>query len=123
MKTETKIHIPVNAGKPALCQDQSDFHKLFLGITRAECDDPEDIPFFLFGLRLLLHEYLALVLTGKLPPYQIADEVAQAELEGFKEFINHINLELTKMGIPTKEEDGKIVFDYDKINQEMGGII
>ena len=103
--------------EPAFCQDQTDFHKLFFGITRAGCDDSEEIPFFLFGVRLLLHEYLALVLRGDLEPYEISEGVKQAELDGFKDFIANINEQLVKAGIPTKEEGGKIVFDYEEITK------
>lgn len=112
------ITLPDNLADPAFCEDENDFHKLFLGIAQAECDEPEDMPYFLFGVRLLLHEYLALVLSKKLTPYQFSDEVKEAEKEGYKEFINHINENVTKMGIPTKEENGKIVFDYEGIEKK-----
>lgn len=106
--------------KPVFCQDQHDFHKLFFAEVRANIGyTQEDLPFVLFGTRLLLHEYLGLVLKGKLDPYEVDEEVVEQEKEGFRETMNHVNEELTKMGIPMKEENGKMVFDYKSI-EEMG---
>ena len=105
--------------KPAFCQDKEDFFKLFMAEVKANIGyEADDLPFVIFGTRLLLHEYLGLVLTGKLDPYEITDEVREREEEGFKEMINHINVEIAKNGVPLKEGPlGKIVFDYEEIDK------
>lgn len=110
--------------KPAFCQDQNDFHKLFFAEVRANIGyTPDDLPYILFGTRLLLHEYLGLVLEGKLDPYEVEKEAVDREMEGFKETMNHINEVLVKAGVPVKEgENGKVVFDYEELRKRAGDI-
>lgn len=113
------ITLPDQAAEPAFCENQDDFYKMVLSMTRVWADDSrEEMPFVTFGIKLLLHEYLALVCSGKMEPYLLDPAVKEKELEGFKEMINYQNQWLTNIGVPMKEgENGKVEFDYKALDE------
>lgn len=119
MSEPKRITLPAEASIPAFCESQDDFYKMVFSMTRVWADDSkEEMPFVTFGIKLLLHEYFALVCSGKMKPYLIDDEIKEQEIEGFKEMINYQNQWLTNIGVPMKEgEHGKVEFDYEALDE------
>ena len=119
MSEPKRIQLPVEAATPAFCENQDDFYKMVFSMTRVWAGDSrEEMPFVTFGIKLLLHEYFALVCSGKMEPYLLDPAVKENELEGFKAMINYQNQWLTKLGVPMKEgEHGKVEFDYKALNE------
>ena len=119
MSEPKRIQLPVEAATPAFCENQDDFYKMVFSMTRVWAGDSrEEMPFVTFGIKLLLHEYFALVCSGKMSPYLIDEDVKEKELEGFKEMINYQNQWLTNIGVPMKEgEHGKVEFDYEALDE------
>lgn len=113
------ITLPDQVADPAFCENQDDFYKMVLSMTRVWADNcQEDMSFVTFGIKLLLHEYLALVCSGKMDPYLLDPAVKEKELEGFKAMINYQNQWLTNIGVPMKEgENGKVEFDYKALDE------
>lgn len=113
------ITLPDQVAVPAFCENRDDFYKMSLSMARVWADDSrEELEFVAFGVRLLLHEYLALVCSGKMEPYILDPAVKKNELEGFKEMINHLNQWLTELGVPMREgEGGKVEFDYKALDE------
>lgn len=105
---------------PYFCEDRDDFYKMCLASCQAFTDNFEDSEYFSFFIRVLCHEYLALVLSKKLEPYEMGEEVVENEKSGFKEAIGHVNELITSLGIPTFEgEDGKIKIDHDELKRRV----
>lgn len=115
------ITLPDQVADPAFCENRDDFYKMVFSMARVWADDSrEDLEFVAFGVKLLLHEYFALVCSGKMEPYLLDPAFKENELKGFKEMINYSNQWLTKLGIPMREgEHGKVEFDYDAIDEMM----
>lgn len=113
------ITLPDQVAEPAFCENRDDFYKMVISMARVWADDNrEELEFVTFGVRLLLHEYLALVCSGKMKPYILDPAFKENELEGFKEMINHSNQWLTSLGVPMREgENGKVEFDYGAIDE------
>lgn len=119
-QVQRKTELPRKVADTYFCEDAGDFHKLILGHVEALCDNTEDAAFLTMGTRIICHEYLALVLTGKLGPYEMNDEWVKMNKEGFKDMIHTINERLVARGVPTKEgEGGKVEIDYDKIKEDV----
>lgn len=104
--------------KPYFCENKSDFHKMCLAaikIWMAGIDDPE---FLTLNLRVMFHEYLAMVLSGEIQPYAMPEEWVAEESDGFKSLMNSINETMIDIGFPIKEgEEGKVEIDYDAFNK------
>lgn len=115
------ITLPDQVAEPAFCENRDDFYKMVFSMARVWADDSrEELPFVAFGVKLLLHEYLALVCSGKMEPYLLDPAIKKNEMEGFKEMINHSNQWLTDIGVPMREgENGKVEFDYGAIDELM----
>lgn len=97
---------------PRLCQDKDDFYKFIMTTAlTAKCQTGEAM---VLGLRLLLHEYMALVLQGELPPYSL-EEVPETFTKQFCEMIFNVTEYAIAQGVPTKEENGKMVLDEEAI--------
>lgn len=119
MSEPKRIQLPVEAATPAFCESQDDFYKMVFAMTRVWAGESrEEMPFVTFGIKLLLHEYFALVCSGRMNPYLIDDDIKEQEIEGFKEMINYQNQWLTNIGVPMKEgEKGKVEFDYEALDE------
>lgn len=119
MSEPKKIQLPVEAATPAFCENQDDFYKMVFAMARVWADEcGEEMSFVTFGIKLLLHEYFALVCSGRMKPYLIEEDIKEQEIEGFKEMINFQNQWLTNIGVPMKEgEHGKVEFDYDALDE------
>lgn len=114
------IQIEDQIADPYFCETEGDFHKLCIAACRVHSDDPEEAQVFVTGLRVILHEYLALVLSQKMKPYEMDKEWVENEMDGFKGTIAHMNEYFTKIGLPMYEgENGKMEIDYKKIQEEF----
>ena len=103
-----------------LLNNEHDFYKLYAMLCSLTGGDEERM-FFSIGCRILLHEYLALVLSGKISPYELgfADK---EDKERFKVCMARYTEVLQEMGVPFKEEDnGVMSFDYDEITRRANG--
>lgn len=119
--TRPSIQIEGQIADPYFCETESDFHKLCLAECRAYTDNGEDAQIFMTGLKIMLHEYLALVLSQKIKPYEMERRWVKDEMDGFKATINYMNELFTKIGLPVYEgENGKIEIDYEQIKKDVG---
>lgn len=106
---------------PAFMENESEFYKVMVSLVKIMSKgDYDDATFYTIGLRILLHDYFALVLTGKMKPLTIPDEFIEREKNTFRELIDFENVMLQKAGVPMFEgEDGKVEIDFEKIRDEM----
>lgn len=108
---------------PAFCEDKSDFCKLLISTVKAASgDDYEDAAFFTMGMRIICHEYLALVLSGKMEPFSLPEEFVKKERDHFHDIMHLENEMLQKGGVPLKEgENGKVEIDIEEIKRRVNG--
>ena len=117
--TKPSIQIEEQIADPYFCETEGDFHKLCIATCKVHTNDPEDANIFMMGLRTILHEYLALVLSKKMQPYEMDKEWVEHEMDGFKATIACINEYFVKLGLPMYEgENGKMEIDYEKLREE-----
>lgn len=115
------VTLPDKIADTHFCKDRDDFYKLVLAQIRAAADDPEEAAFLTTGIRLICHEYLALVLSKKLEPYDVPEEWVKREQSGFRATMDYINEFLAKTGIPLREgENGKVNIDYERLDKLKG---
>ena len=114
------IKIEEQIADPYFCENEGDFHKLCVASCKVHSNDLEEAQLYVTGLRVILHEYLALVLSQKMKPYEMDKEWVEHEKDGFKGTIACMNEYFTKIGIPMYEgENGKMELDYKKIQEEF----
>lgn len=112
------VNLPANVFKHEICETQDDFYKFLFVIARSNSDSSEEMEYNVFGLRLLLHEYAALILNGEMDPYQLPKFVVENESRSFRDLIHSVNEEMAELGVPMKEgEGGKMEFDYEEIHR------
>ena len=108
------IDFPEDVKRPAFCKNGDDFNKLFYAMITSVSDDAEEASAYVLGFRSLLHDYLALNLSGELKPYRISEEDIAHNRQDFEDLINEINFRLIKEKVPMKEgKNGKMEIDYD----------
>lgn len=107
----------------AICEDEQDFYKLamaWLDTTTPEDISPEDAKFVLYGFKILLHEYFALVYAGDIIPYTFHKEAFDGPArETFRDLMNNVNERIVECGFPTIEKNGKVHIDIDKIKEDL----
>lgn len=104
----------------AICEDEQDFYKLsmaWLEFVTPEEMSTEDAEFALYGLKILLHEYFALVYAGEIIPYTFHNQAF--DKEAFRDLMNNVNEKLVRCGIPTYEKNGKVHINIDKIKEDL----
>ena len=112
---------------PLVCRDRDDFTKLFLAvvwtISEKGAKNKDGVGFNIESLQILLHEYLALIMKGRLEPYYIkfASEKDQEEsVNAFRESMLMISERLMKSGVPMHEtSDGRTSILFDEL-KKMG---
>lgn len=112
--------LPKSVTTPAICRDADDFLKIimvYIFASKAGADIPGEIQ--ADGLRSILHDYLALVLQGKVAPFEVTKD--KSEVEAFRA----VSLFLTQKimnntDIPFKEENGRIKFDLPEMFKNLG---
>lgn len=98
-----------NICEPYFCRDASDF-----AMVTFACTIDDDVT----GIKILCHEYLALLLQGKINPYTSAAPPTEAEKKDFREFCTNT---LAKFPDLVKEDkDGSVRLDFDKIARLSG---
>lgn len=120
MKKEIKLEN--RAFTPMFCRDGDDFIKLVFVTLMAFANDEEgDVEAMTLGTRVMLHEYLALVLNGELEPFTFSDEFVEQETPGFRHTMHLANVALASAGIQMNEtDDGKMEIDYDALMKMFG---
>ena len=114
------IQIEEQLADPYFCETEGDFHKLCVASCRVHSKDPEEAQLYVTGLRVILHEYLALVLSKKMKPYEMDKEWVEHEKDGFKGTIACMNEYFMKIGLPMYEgKNGKMEIDYKKLQEEF----
>lgn len=112
--------LPKSVTTPAICRDADDFLKfimIYVFTSSTDANIPGEVQ--ADGLRSLLHDYLALVLQGKVAPFEVTKD--KGEVEAFRE----VALRLTQRmmdntDIPFKEENGRIKFDLPEMFKNLG---
>ena len=125
----TLLELPNSVIKPLVCRDRDDFTKYFMSLANIFSDvnndatKKENYEFFIDSAKYLLHEYLALVLSGKLDPYKMefnSEEDARKCTEEFREGMLEITMKMMEKGVPFKEcEDGRSRIMFDKLKEEF----
>ena len=120
---KSTVKLPVEIAEPSFCENESEFYKIFVSQVKvASNGDPEEAMFFTMGIRILCHEYLALVLSGKMEPLTLSDEFVEREKKFFREVIHLENEMMQKAGVPLKEgRDGKVDIDIEELKRRVNG--
>lgn len=112
--------LPKTVTTPAICRDADDLLKfimVYVYASRTMTEIPGEIQ--ADGLRSLLHDYLALVLQGKVAPFEVTKD--ESEVEAFRTVSLIITQKMMdNTDIPFKEEDGRIKFDLSEIFKDLG---
>lgn len=112
--------LPKSVTTPAICRDADDLLKfvmVYVFASRTGADIPSEIQ--ADGLRSMLHDYLALVLQGKVAPFEVVKD--EGEVEAFREVsIIFTQRMMANTDIPFKEEDGRIKFDLPEMFKDLG---
>lgn len=109
--------IPASCKKPAYCRDKDDFHKFFFSFVRMSSDNTEEVCADVCAMRALLHDYLALVISGKMKPYIVSEEEIARNEKDFQEFICEMNTILSTGGVPLEEDgSGRMRINYEKMD-------
>ena len=118
--TKPSIKIEEQLADPYFCETEGDFHKLCIATCRVHTESPEEARIFVSGLKVILHEYLALVLSQKIEPYEMDKEWVENERDDFKSTIACVNEYFAKIGLPMYEgKNGKMEIDYKKIQEKL----
>lgn len=121
MKT---TELPEDLFKPMLCRSGDDFIKLSFATIMEIFDldgTEEDVCAATTGIKVLMHEYLALVLTKKIRPFGYDERVAKNLKDDFLNVIMDVTHHLAESGISMVETaDGRVEIDYKKIMKEHG---
>ena len=108
---------------PHLCKNENEFYKFMFRIACGPgCDASlEDQAANVFALKVLLHEYLALYLSGKISAYQM-DPLSDDVSEAFNDMLGQINSMWTELGVVMKEgEDGSLAVDVEATKEKING--
>jgi len=112
--------LPKSVTTPAYCRDADDFLKIimvYIFASKAGADIPGDVQ--ADGLRSVLHDYLALVLQGKVAPFEVTKD--EEEVEAFREVALLITQRMMdNTDVPFKEEDGRVKFDLPEMFKDLG---
>lgn len=112
--------LPKSVTTPAICRDADDFLKfimVYIFASRTEADIPGEIQ--ADGLRSMLHDYLALVLQGKVAPFEVTKD--KGEVEAFREVSLLVTQRMmNNTNVPFKEEDGRMKFDLPEMFKVLG---
>lgn len=120
---KSTVKLPVEIAEPSFCENESEFYKIFVSQVKvASNGDTEEAMFFTMGIRILCHEYLALVLSGKMEPFTLPNEFVEREKKFFRDLIHFENEMMQKAGVPLKEgEDGKVDIDIEELKRRVNG--
>lgn len=121
MKT---AELPEELFEPMLCRSGDDFVKLSFATLMNTFDldgTEEDMSAATTGIKILMHEYLALVLSKKIRPFGYDERAAKNFKQDFLNIIMDVTHHLAESGISMVETaDGRVEIDYKKIMKEHG---
>lgn len=115
---------------PLVCENRDDFTKYMFSLASVfsnpdhqdKYNRQENMEFTIEGLRMMCHEYLALVFSGKLQPYDIrfqSEEDKRESIKSFRSGMLAITERLMKSGVPMHENNGRYEIEFDDL-KEMG---
>ena len=118
----SRVTLPDKYYEPMFCREPDDFALMVLQIIKstyaASDEDPDEfLSFLTLSVKIICHEYLACVLSGKFSPYDFGDTFAEREYEDFRKVILEAKEEALKAGVPMIEKDGKYVLDVEELNK------
>lgn len=114
------ISLPDELAEPMFCRAPDDFPLMMMQISKAIWAEDEDADrFFTFltlSFKIVCHEYMACVLSGKIKPYRFNQEFKGREYEMFRECILSAKEDAIKAGVPMVEtNDGKFAIDVEAL--------
>lgn len=117
---------------PFMCENEDEFFKSLFIISnaipamvqsgKAGMIDASEMYVDMF--KMMAHDYLALVLSGEIKPYEFtktdSGKEEYAEMRKiFENALQNLNVTLAMSGVPVKEEDnGKIKVDYEELRRQ-----
>ena len=118
LKNKDTVIMPEHARHAEFCKNRDDFVKLFFSITGSIPIDSEEREVYSNLIKTLCREYMALVLNGKMPAFQVEyenDDIKKETHESYRELIDYVTLRMVEDGVPMVEsKDGNISIDYKK---------
>lgn len=118
-KAVDSITLDDSLRKPHLCEDETDFYKFMLFIVEGMAEDQEEADSLIVAMKVLLHEYLALVLSEKISPYA-GDGPDEETIKAFREAMTGVTKMMIDLGIPMVETDnGKLTVDMDAVKKKL----
>lgn len=109
-----KIEVPENIATPLLVKNEDEFLKLLISVVLGWSVGNYDVDEILPPLTHLLHDYLALVLTGKITPYEV--RLDDKTIESARQLLNELTIIANNAGVPLKEtEKGEMQLDIEAI--------
>ena len=120
MKVDIDTIFGKKLNEPMFCKEQDDFPLMVMQISKALWANQDDTPdeFFAFltmSIKIICHEYLASVLSGRIEPYEFDTDFKEHEYESFRNTILSAKESIIKAGAPMKEVDGKYVLDTEEL--------
>ncbi len=114
---------------PLVCRDKDDFTKYFFSLAKVitrppeEASDKDNVEFMIEGMQILCHEYLALVLNGKIEPYNIeygSEKDRRESIAAFRQCMLEITERMMKSGVKMNEDDGRYKIDFEDLLKNGG---
>lgn len=116
-----RVNLPEGCDTPAYCKDYDEFHKLFFSFVQMASDNTEEACAVVSSMRAMFHDYLALVVSGKMDPYLLSKEEIACNEKDFRELMCEINTILAEGGVPLEEDKGgRLRIDYDSLSKKVG---
>lgn len=125
-KPQKIIKLTRDIAEPLVCKDRDDFTKYFFSLAmifaKPQEENTENKAFIIEGMQMLMHEYMALVFSGKMEPYRMKfsdEEDKEESIKAFREGMLQVTERLMNAGVPMKEEDGKFSIEFDDLKKEF----
>ena len=124
-KPRKTLRLSSDIGKTLVCKDRDDFTKFFYSLAcmfaepSDELESKKDrVGFMIESMQMLMHEYMALVLSGELEPYNIkfgSEEDRNESIKAFRQGMIIMTERLMKSGVPMREKDGRYEIQYEEL--------
>lgn len=113
-----KVQVSENIVTPQICTNEDEFVKMLAMEVLFQSDNVDPDPINLTNrIKVLIHDYLALVLTGKMKPYEVHGN--ETNKKHANEIIKEMGVLAGKVGVPLKEtSEGKLEFDFETIRKD-----
>lgn len=122
---EIKVKNLHSIATPLVCRDKDDFTKYFFSLARVFNRPPEgstekeNVEFTIEGMQILCHEYLALIMSGKMEPYYMefgSEHDREESVAAFRQGMLEITGRLMKAGVQMEEaNDGRYKIDFEEL--------